>query len=71
MVLEKFWATYKRFIKMTQNEDFERVFLTDQMYLQEKQREIEEEWEQWELEQSKLPAKIVILNPVTKKEEIK
>jgi hypothetical protein len=55
---------------MIHSEDYEREILKDHMYLQEKQREIEEEWYNWELEQSKLPAKIVILNPIKKEETI-
>lgn len=49
--------------------DFEREHLTDQMYLGEYQQEIEDEWRRWEEEQSKLPAKIIITNPI-KKEKI-
>lgn len=49
-------------------EDYERMQELDQMYLAEYQREVEEEWQQWELEQQKLPARIVILNPVNKEE---
>ena len=40
------------------------------MYLAEYQQEVEDEWRQWEEEQAKLPAKIVLLTPV-KKEELK
>jgi len=51
-------------------EDFERSRQLDSMYIQEQQLEEEQAYWQWEEEQSKLPAKIVILNPV-EKEEVK
>lgn len=41
-------------------EDWERMSELDKMYLLEKQKEIEEEWQQWEEEQEKLPAKIKV-----------
>lgn len=53
------------------NEDFERVKELDEMYLIEAQREEEEAYWQWEEEQIKLPAKIVIVNPIIKLEELK
>ena len=45
------------------NEDFEREFLKDTMYLIEHQKEIEEEWRQFEEENNRLPAKIEIVIP--------
>lgn len=51
-------------------DDYERAHLKDQMYLGEYQQEIEDEWRQFEEEENKLPAKIVILNPVKKEETI-
>jgi hypothetical protein len=51
-------------------EDYERAQCIDMMYIQERQREEEELYWQWEEEQAKLPAQIVILNPI-EKEEIK
>jgi len=53
---------------MYTEEDFERINLTDTMYLQEQQREEEEAYELWEMEQQKLPAKISILLPILKSE---
>lgn len=49
-------------------EDFERAQAMDTVYMEERQREEEEAYWQWEEEQNKLPAKIVILNPVNKEE---
>ena len=43
------------------NEDFERALELDQMYLIEYQKEIEEQWQQWE-EEHRLPAKIEIMS---------
>lgn len=54
--------------KKTMIEDFERAQAMDTMYMEERQREEEETYWQWEEEQNKLPAKIVILNPVNKEE---
>lgn len=54
---------------MSYDEDFERAFLKDQMYLGEFQQEIEDEWRQWEEEQQKLPAEIVVLNPIKKQQQ--
>jgi hypothetical protein len=52
-----------------EEEDFERAHLKDQMYLEEYQKEIEEEWQKWE-EEHPSPAKIVVLKPFkTKKHE--
>jgi hypothetical protein len=47
-------------------EDWERLSDTDKMYLLAKEREIEEEWMQWEDEQERKPAKIVVNMPVVK-----
>lgn len=46
-------------------EDFERILSLDEMYIYEKEKEIEEEYYQWceEEELSKLPAKIKLLSP--------
>lgn len=41
-------------------EDFERLSEMDKMYLMEKEQEMIHEWQQWEEEQEKLPAKIII-----------
>ena len=43
-----------------EEEDFERAHLKDQMYLEEYQREIEADYQQWKEQQ---PARIVILTP--------
>jgi len=51
-------------------EDYERMSELDEMYLMEARMREEEEYRQWEEEQAKLPAKIVLLTPV-KKEELK
>lgn len=56
--------------KIMMIEDYERAQCIDMMYIQERQREEEELYWQWEEEQAKLPAQIVILNPI-EKEEIK
>lgn len=42
------------------NEDFDRIRAMEDIYLMEKQREMEEEYYQWEEEQRKLPATIVV-----------
>jgi hypothetical protein len=49
-------------------EDYERLSDTDKMYLLARQREIEEEWMQWEDEQERLkkPAKVIVHMPVGK-----
>ena len=41
-------------------EDFERLSMLDKMYLIEHEQEMINEWQQWEEENSKLPAKIII-----------
>ena len=48
-------------------EDWERLPEMDKMYLIEKQREIEEGWQQWEEEQTRLPAKIEVYEPKRQK----
>jgi len=53
---------------MYTEEDFERINLTDTMYLQEQQREEEELYWEWEEENEKLPARISILLPILKSE---
>ena len=53
---------------MYTEEDYEREFIKDQMYLQEQQREEEESYWQWSEENEKLPAKISILLPILKSE---
>jgi len=53
---------------MYTEEDFERINLTDTMYLQEQQREEEESYWEWTEENEKLPAKISILLPILKSE---
>jgi len=47
-------------------ENWERLSETDKMYLLEKEREIQNEWMQWEDEQKRKPAKIVVNMPVVK-----
>ena len=47
-------------------EDYERLSDTDKMYLLAKEREIQDEWMQWEDEQERKPAKIVVNMPVVK-----
>jgi len=47
-------------------EDYERLSFLDKMYLIEKEQEMIHEWQQYEEEQCKLPAKIVVK---TKEEE--
>jgi hypothetical protein len=49
-------------------EDFEMLPKIEQMYLLEKQREIEEEWREWE-EQQKLPAEVNIIRKTKKQYE--
>lgn len=44
-------------------EDFERIPLLDKMYLQERENEIWEEYQQWTEEQDKLPAEIIVIQP--------
>jgi len=41
-------------------EDYERLSLLDKMYLQEKEQDMICEWQQWEEEQNRLPAEIVV-----------
>jgi hypothetical protein len=53
---------------MYTEEDFERINLTDTMYLQEQQREEEELYWEWEEENENLPARISILLPILKSE---
>lgn len=49
-------------------EDFERARELDQMYLIESQRQMEEEWQQWEEENSqKQPARIELITTKKKK----
>jgi hypothetical protein len=57
---------FKILIMGFQEEDFERAILKDQMYLEEHQRELEAEYQQWE-EEHKLPVKIELITPKIKK----
>lgn len=43
------------------NEDFEREALKDQLYILEQKKLMEIEWEMWEEEQKRLPAKIQVV----------
>jgi len=48
------------------DEDWERLYLLDQMYYTEHEMEIEEQWQIWEEEherKNQLPAKIEIITP--------
>lgn len=47
-------------------EDFERAKELDQMYLIESQKRMEEEWQEWEHEQSKEPARIELVQTLNK-----
>ena len=54
------------------NEDFEREALKDQLYILEQKKLMEIEWEMWEEEQKRLPAKIQVVtdnNHPIKKEQ--
>lgn len=44
-------------------EDFERLSDLDKMYIVEKEREMIEEWQQWEYEQEEKVAKIRLIMP--------
>ena len=44
-------------------EDYERAKELDQMFLQEKEQEIWNEYQQWEDEHTQLPAKVTMLMP--------
>ena len=53
-------------------EDWERLSELDKMYLLEKDREIMEEWMEWEEEQQRkkrLPAKIEVFTPLIRIEK--
>jgi hypothetical protein len=54
------------------SEDDDRISKMDNMYLQERVNEIYEEWQCWEFEQNnkQVPAKIEILTPIFKHEEL-
>lgn len=47
-------------------EDFEREATKDSMFLLEKQLEMEEEWQRWEEEHNRKPAKIRMILSTTK-----
>lgn len=49
------------------HEDYERVYLTDIIYLEEAHQEMIEEWQK---EEQKLPAKIEVIVEEVKKEEV-
>lgn len=42
------------------NEDYEREALKDQVFLAEMQKQMENEWQQWEEEQNRKAAKIKV-----------
>jgi hypothetical protein len=58
--------------QMTDNkyveEDYERIPLLDKLYLQEREREIWEEYQEWIDDQERKPAKIVVIMPKVMKE---
>jgi len=56
-----FLNQYKMYNDKFIEEDFERVPLLDKMYLQERENEIWEEYQQWTEEQDKLPAEIIVI----------
>lgn len=52
-------------------EDYERAESLDQLWLLEKQNEMYEQWEQWELNHNpQLVAEIRLLTPIFKSEEL-
>lgn len=50
-------------------EDYERLPLLDKMYLQEREREVWEEYQKWIEEQERLPALIEVVMPEYVEEE--
>ena len=54
-------------------EDWERDFLKDEMYIREREIQMQNDWWQWECEQmdKRKPAKINVVMPKLKNNEIK
>ena len=51
------------------NQDWEHEHLKDEMYLLEAHKQMEVEWQMWEEEQHRKPAKIKILTPLKTKQK--